>query len=290
MPEQPRFALTVTDLAASIAFAVDFLGFKLAETQPESADMKYLLDSDGDPMMLTTPQVQNVRERLAEPRLVFKPGDTLDFLCEDIETQRATFASRGLTSVHEETNALGERKLVVVAPDNYKIVYIMPVKRSPEETIALYAQGGEDVEAAIAGLSEADLDLTRALGEWTIRQIVHHLAESASLSLMTIKAALAQSGSTYVRPPYDQEHWAETLAYDRRPIEPSLALIKAIHAHITQLFQYVPDCWDHYTMMKFPDQEGEGRKLTLGYLIDIQIGHTADHCDEIRETRRVHNR
>ncbi len=100
------------------------------------------------------------------------------------------------------------------------------------------------------------LDLMRAPGEWTIRQTVHHLAESASLFLLAIKSALAQSGSPYVRNPYDQEHWVEALDYRGRPIEPSLMLIQAVHRHISQLLSHLPDPWDHYIMMKFADEEG----------------------------------
>src|SRR5215472_5862260 len=107
-------------------------------------------------------------------------------------------------------------------------------------------------------LTEADLDLTRAPDEWSIRQIVHHLAETDAMFLMIFESALARSGSTFIRNSYDQTHWVETLAYNQRAIEPSLALIKATRWYLAHLFSHIPDHWDRYILLKFASEEGEG--------------------------------
>ncbi len=59
--------------------------------------------------------------------------------------------------------------------------------------------------------------------------------------MLQIKTALADSGAVYIRSPYNQEMWPETLDYAGRAIEPSVALIKAVHGHIVQLVQHIPD-------------------------------------------------
>jgi DinB superfamily len=151
----------------------------------------------------------------------------------------------------------------------------------------LYTRGGDEVEAALAGLTEADLDLTRAPEEWSIRQIVHHLAETDAMFLMIFESALARSGSTFIRNSYDQAHWVETLAYNQRAIEPSLALIKATRWHLVHLFSHIPDHWDRYILLKFASEGGEGHKVTVGQLLDGMNWHLADHCAEICETRRI---
>ncbi len=290
MPNRPRIALKVADFAANLTFYVDLLGFTLVNSRPDIG-MAHLLTGSGTPILLAGPQVEEVRNYLDEPRIVFKPGDTLDLRCDDLVTQQAKLVERGLTPVQEEGIFQGDRKLVVKAPDGYRIEYVVPAPNlSPEELLPLYAKGGDEVADAIVGLTEADLDLMRAPGEWTIRQTVHHLAESASLFLLAIKSALAQSGSTYVRNPYDQEHWVEALDYRGRPIEPSLMLIQAVHRHISQLLYHLPDPWDRYIMMKFADEEGEGEKITVGELITMLVRHTTDHCEEIRQTRQMHHR
>ncbi len=60
--------------------------------------------------------------------------------------------------------------------------------------------------------------------------------------------------------------------------------------HIAQLLQHVPDNWEHYVMLKFADEDGEGSKVTVGNFVSGMARHLADHCEEIRETRRVHDR
>ena len=289
MPKHARVALKVNDLSSSLTFYIDRLDFQLAESQPD-ADIAVVLDSDGDPILLAGPAVEDVSSHLDEPRIVFKPGDTLDFSEENLAARLAALTARGLTEICQEHTDEGDRILTLKDPDNYTIRYLQRVQRSPEEARALYGRGGDDVEAALAGLTEADLDLTRAPEEWSIRQVVHHLAESESLFLMTFKSALAQSGSTFIRNPYDQAHWVEALAYKQRAIEPSLALIKATRQHITHLLQHIPDHWDRYVLLKFASEEGEGHKITVGHLLDDMNRHIAVHCAEIRETRRIHSR
>jgi hypothetical protein len=101
---------------------------------------------------------------------------------------------------------------------------------------------------------------------------------------------VAQSGSTYIRNPYDQAHWAEALAYKERAVEPSLALIKASRHHLAHLMQHIPDYSERYVLLKYANEEGEGRKITIGEWLDVMARHLAEHCAEIRETRHVHDR
>lgn len=247
-----------------------------------------MLDPYGEPILLAGPAVEEVSTYLNEPRIVYQQGATLDFIGENLDARLAALVGRGLTDIHQEQTEEGDRKLSIKDPSNYTILFVQ--QRSPEKTRSVYSRGGDDVEAALAGLAETDLDLTRGPDEWSIRQIVHHLAETDSMFLMAIKTALAQSGSTFIRNPYDQDYWVETLAYQERAIEPSLALIKAVRQHLAQLFQQIPDHWDRYVLMKFASWEGEGDKVTIGELLDGLNWHLAEHCAEIHETRRIHHR
>jgi catechol 2,3-dioxygenase-like lactoylglutathione lyase family enzyme len=289
MSKRARYALKVNDLASSLAFYMNRLGFQLAESQPD-ADIALVLAPDGNLLLLAGPAVEDVKSLLDETPVIFKPGDTLDFIEENLDARLVALIDRGLSEIQQEQTEEGDRKLSIKDPSNYTISYIERVPRSAEETRALYSRGGDDVEAALAGLAEADLDLTRAPDEWSIRQIVHHLAETDAMFLMIFESALARSGSTFIRNSYDQAHWAETLVYNQRAIEPSLALIKATRWHLAHLFQHIPDHWDRYVLLKLASEEGEGDKVTIGQLLDGMNWHLADHCREIRETRRIHRR
>ena len=291
MPNKARVAIKVLDVDASIAFYTRFLNFALVESQPD-VGIAYIRDSDGDLLLLAPPQQTDPRSLLDDPRIVFKPGDTLDFIVDTFETQHARLLEAGLadSAMRVEENERGERKLLVTDPNGYCFAFVIPVKRSHEAMISAYAGLGDEIAAALDGLTEADLDLARAPDEWSIRQIIHHLALSASFSLMPIETVLVNPGSVFARPPYDQEKWVEVLDYRHRPIGTSLALISAIQAHITQLLLHAPESWDHFIVRKFSgNTEDEGHRSTLSEMITIQIEHTAAHLDEIRQTRRVHH-
>src|SRR5579859_4904607 len=288
MPNKARVAINVLDLDTSIAFYTTLLNFELVELQPDAA-MAYIQDSDGDLLLLATPLLEDPRSLLDEPRQVFKPGDTLDYFVDDFETQHARLVEDGLTDLRVEENERGERKLLVTDPNGYHFAFVIPVKRSPEAMITAYAGLSDEITAALDGLSEADLDLERAPNEWSIRQIIHHLALSTSLSLMSIETVLVNPGSVFVRPPYDQERWVVVLDYKHQPIGTSLALISAVQAHITRLLRQVPDSWDHSIVRKFATED-EGHTATLSDMITIQIEHTTAHLDEIRQTRKIHHR
>ena len=290
MPNKARTAIRVLDLKTSIAFYTTLLNFELIESQPELG-IAYIRDSDGDLLLLASPHLEDPRSLLDEPRRVFKPGDTLDFYVDNFEMQHARLIENGSTDMRVEENEHGEQRLLVTDPNGYHLAFVIPVKRSPEAMITAYSGLSSDIAAALDGLTEADLDLQRALDEWSIRQIIHHLALSTSLSLMSIETVLVNPGSVFIRPPYDQEKWVEILDYQNRPIETSLALIKAVQAHITQLLLHVPPSWDHFIVRKFSaNTEDEGHKSTLSEMITIQIEHTTAHLDEIRQTRKVHHR
>ncbi len=287
---QPGIALIVTNLADSMTFYVKYVGFVMVEKM-QDADQACIIDSDGDMLLLAGPTITDVKSLLDEPRIVFKPGDTLEFHENNLEAKHAELIERGLspTDMRFEEIPNVARKLIIKDPSGYTLVFVQTVQQSPEETRALYARGGDILEETLAGLSETQLDLSRAPDQWTIRQIVHHLAEGESLFLMIIKTAIALPGRTLVRPPYDQEHWVDVLKFSERPVEPSLTLVKAIRRQVSQLLEYASYDWEQSIELKFAEGETLERKISLGQLINIEVRHLAEHCEEIRQTRQVHS-
>src|SRR5215469_18818286 len=174
-PVKPSLAMPVANLSASTAFYTDCLGFTLADQQP-APDVAHIIDSDGDPLLLVGPQAEDVTPYLAEPHFFTRPGQTITFLGDDLDVRRATLLHKGLTDVQLVEKRWGDRSLIVKDPDGYTLQFIATVPRSSEEGLALYARGPQELEAALAGLSEADLHLSRETGEWSIRAIVGHLA------------------------------------------------------------------------------------------------------------------
>jgi hypothetical protein len=79
---------------------------------------------------------------------------------------------------------------------------------------------------AVAGLSDAQLDTPYRNGGWTVRQVVHHVADSHMNGFIRVKLALTEDHPTIK--PYDEKAWA-ALADMRLPIDVSLNLLEALH-------------------------------------------------------------
>ena len=142
--------------------------------------------------------------------------------------------------------------------------------------MTLYMAGVDELEAAVANLSESDLELTLQADSWTIRHIVHHLADTETLFVWWLKAALIESGRTYTENwPTFNDDVAASLLPKKRAIVPSLALVRATRTHIVQLISCISDAWEHYTL----DERGE--KMTFRSLINLLIAHSLEHIDEI---------
>ena len=159
-----------------------------------------------------------------------------------------------------------------------------------EEIETCYASGIQAVEEALAGLTEADLDLTREETKWTIRQIVHHIADAELFWEVAIKAALGNCGCLYDASWYIiNNKWAEPLQYAARPIDGAFALYKAIRAQMLELLEYVPDPWEKYVLFHWANPD-EARRWTVDEMIAWQSRHVLIHVDQILETRRVHSK
>ena len=160
---------------------------------------------------------------------------------------------------------------------------------NPNEIIANYEQGPGRLEAAIVGLSAADLDFALSSNSWTIRQIVHHLADGDDLWKAFIKQAIGNPGSEFVLAWYwqmPQDEWVERWAYRERAIEPSLALYRASRFHIVQLLEHTPGVWDKSLRIRGP--HGDEQDVSVRWVVEMQTRHVQDHLDEIRRIRKAH--
>jgi hypothetical protein len=96
-----------------------------------------------------------------------------------------------------------------------------------EALIDRYEDGFRAVTAALEGMSDTELAAREAPGEWSPREIVHHLADSEMTSAIRLRLLIAQDAPTLLG--YDQEAFVRNL-YPDRPIAPSLAAFEAARA------------------------------------------------------------
>lgn len=98
------------------------------------------------------------------------------------------------------------------------------VRRAVDDIRALPGR----LEEAVEGLDDAQLDTGYRPGGWTVRQVVHHLADSHVNAHVRLRLALTEE-----RPPvrgYAEALWAELPDARTLPLDPSLAILRGLHA------------------------------------------------------------
>ena len=153
-----------------------------------------------------------------------------------------------------------------------------------------YVAGPDGLEIALKGLTEAALDHARAEGKWTIREIVHHLADAEVIWSLALKAALGNPGCTFDISWYPPDNaWAEPLEYAGRPVADAVEFVRATRNHTAQLVKHMPEsAWERHLVVALPSRD-QSLKCTVGWIIDWQTRHLDLHVEQIRETRHVHD-
>ena len=148
---------------------------------------------------------------------------------------------------------------------------------SQKDTLTLFTAGAERLEAVIQDLTEEALDSACAPGEWTIRQIVHHLADDCDVWSMCIKKAVATPGVLVRFEGFPgNEPWADGLAFECRGVEPSMMLIKAHRRYIAHLATHLSDAWDR--SFKLGNAQGEVvREFNVREIIEMLTDHMSEH-------------
>ncbi|MBN3521230.1 putative metal-dependent hydrolase [Algoriphagus lutimaris] len=82
------------------------------------------------------------------------------------------------------------------------------------------------LESTVKNMSEEQLDTPYRPGGWTVRQVIHHCADSHINAYSRFKLALTEINPTIK--PYNEAAWAE-LADNKLPIDISIGILKNIH-------------------------------------------------------------
>ena len=142
--------------------------------------------------------------------------------------------------------------------------------------IARYRDGAEAVRKAVAEAEAAGaLDRRPAPGEWTAREVVHHLADSEMTSAVRLRLLIAED-SPSIRA-YDEKEFARRLHYDRA-VDADLDAMEAARRSSLQLVEALTDDeWQRQGV-----HEESGAYSVEGWL-EIYAAHPYDHAAQIRQ-------
>lgn len=134
------------------------------------------------------------------------------------------------------------------------------------------------LRAAVAGLSAEQLDTPYRPGGWTVRQLVHHVADSHMQAYGRFKIALTEDNPTIK--PYDEKTWAEL--EDSRTMSPeiSLHLLDALHERLAATLRAVQA--EHFAR---PLTHPENGPMTIDSLLGIYSWHGRHHTAHVTGLR-----
>jgi hypothetical protein len=135
----------------------------------------------------------------------------------------------------------------------------------------------ERLRAAIAGLSDAQLDTPYREDGWTVRQVVHHVADSHAMAYTRCKLALTEDWPTIK--PYDEAAWAK-LPDSCQPIDGSLAFVEGLHGRWVALLESLSD----EDLRKGYNHPERGREMLIKMLAmyDWHSRHHTAHITGLR--------
>ncbi|MGH9407028.1 MAG: YfiT family bacillithiol transferase [Terriglobia bacterium] len=148
-----------------------------------------------------------------------------------------------------------------------------------QHMIGELAEAPARLRAAVEGLSDAQLDTSYREGGWTVRQVVHHLADSHLNAYVRVRLALTEEQPLIK--PYDQTRWAELADARTAPIEPSLELFDALHQRFVILLKSL-EAGDFSRTINHP----EHGVMPIEYHLAMYAWHGRHHVAHIASLRQ----
>jgi hypothetical protein len=149
---------------------------------------------------------------------------------------------------------------------------------SPDERAALlerYRDGAAVFTSVVARLGDAELDARPFDGEWTVREICHHLADGEINSAVRLRRLIAEDDP--LLPGYDENEYSRRLYYGERAIGPSVAAMAAVRAATFQILGELSEAeWAR------PGTHGEHGPYGVEAWLRDYADHPWDHAEQAR--------
>ncbi len=147
-------------------------------------------------------------------------------------------------------------------------------KEFREEFINTISNLPDKLNAAVENLSDAQLDTPYRPEGWTVRQTIHHIADSHLNSYCRFKLALTEDVPT-IRA-YHEDKWAE-LEDSKMPIDVSMKIVEGIHSRWATLLNSMSEK-DFARKLKHP----ESGEWTLEKMLGLYDWHSRHHLAHIK--------
>ncbi len=145
------------------------------------------------------------------------------------------------------------------------------------EKIEQYGRGFNLLMAALAEVPKEAWDARPEPNEWSVHEIVVHMADSESMSALRVRKLIVEPGSTLMG--YEEAKWADALSYKKQSVDDALQIIKLARQTTYHLLKTLPD--EVFTHSVTHPEFSE--PYTFERWLNIYARHIPDHIEQIKK-------
>jgi len=149
------------------------------------------------------------------------------------------------------------------------------------EKIELYGCGFDLLMAALAEVPQEAMKFKPEPKEWSVHEVIIHLADSESIAAQQARMMVAEPGRTVMA--YEPDAWANNLHYQKGDVDEALQLLKWTRAFTYLWFKSLPE----QAFALSADYPGDEEPYILDDLLRIYAGHIPSHIEQIRNNCKI---
>lgn len=151
-------------------------------------------------------------------------------------------------------------------------------KQERNEKIEAYGRGFDLLKTALAEVAQEARNVRPEPNEWSVHEIIVHLADSESMAALRVRKLIVEPGSTLMG--YEEAKWADALGYKKQSADDALQITKFARQSTYRLLKTLPD--EVFTHSVTHPESAE--PYTFEKWLTIYARHIPNHIEQIRKT------
>lgn len=145
-----------------------------------------------------------------------------------------------------------------------------------KEPLKIQKSTAKKLQKLIKPLSKKQMKKRPGPGQWSIAEILAHLADAEVVGSWRMRLILGNTGQPIQA--YDQEVWADTFKYGDRDPKESLKVFRVLRENNLSLLKRIPDpLWENHGM------HAERGKETISRIVEMFAGHDLNHLKQVEK-------
>ncbi|MCL4529701.1 MAG: DinB family protein [Chloroflexi bacterium] len=151
-------------------------------------------------------------------------------------------------------------------------------KKERNEKIEAYGRGYDLLTAALAKVPREAWQFKPSPTDWSVHEIIVHLADSESMSALRARKLIVEPGSTLMG--YEEAKWADALHYQKQSADDALQIVKYARQTTYNLLKTLPD--EVFTHVVTHAEYKE--PYTFEKWLTIYANHIPNHIEQLKKS------